>query len=1618
MEKRLPTRAGSRKRVDPQKGYRYVTPAVRLERKQISMLNPPPGPSQPPSQPPTPEPHPVSASDASARTTIVGKKGPLEEEGSSLVPRAAPPPNGESLRHSTEEPATATATAAPSSPPSSSEQQVPPPDQELTGTRKHQKEEKEPEPELKPEPETEPEQEEERRRRRKAQRTEEEATRTEELSQGTQEETQVTRQEHTQEPQAPSSRTSTTTGVRTTPTTERVDDAPPSSPPAKDEGSRGPSSTTTTTTKTTAGRPNVQFAVQPVTLETADLLEFFEEQPPARKDSSLQIAEQSVRPETATVMEFFEGQPLRQQGVHVPRSTASQETAEVIEFFEEQDHSLEEVRRPSLLTVPGPQHHGGSLPRSQRSPSPGSLHSSVGLSHLDNLIRLMEQLSNLRDENAKLRKKCDYLETTKNLLKARSELMSTSDSSSASGYQSLPPSRHKGHQHRHHHRNGSGTRDAEGGRPRLFSAEDVQCLEISESASDSRPKRPKAPMHKRSFSTGSLEVEILDETSTSEGGRIPKSKSGKSVVGAKSPKQKSKGSKWARVKKVLTGQFWYEDLGTTLKSLKELGRSAQRYSSVGTEGHEFGSSTSSSSHHHHHHHHHHQQQQRSLDTSLEGADLLTSSSSSSRLPRVASAAEASSAAATAGRSPHNVPGSGEGGGGGGVEELGTEIWMGPPGWWEQYEASRRGQGGGEEASNSSDVSSVIEVKTMYLGSKQKDTERLLKVKTLTRRQSSPSLTTKSAAAGEAGQEDGGGGGEEGGEEEVVAGEGGQGGDGGAPVHRSVSYKDEAELELPKEAMSAAPVSTAKPDSKKLHRKAWGRVKDIIHVRKDSVKKRSRRSAGGTASGGGVEREKESSEWSQGEEISEVDMEGLMEEQLSGEFGEGIVSRSTPKTSPLVVPRQPPSKSFSESPPQQQQGTDPSFVTSSSSSKMVASSSAGGTEMAALLASSLSEEFTQKLQAWQEMQLRKSSSFKMSSGGGGGESAESESRAAAAATAAATAHRDHQVVGGIGLESQELLLSTSSQVAAPPAATTAASTTSTTATATAATLHWEGAEAPERSRAKGAPPGQQQQQQQPLLSQPEAEAPLSSAAAAAALTQAEPSPTELQAPSSSISPAAINVEELQRGISESFSRKLTEWERRKYRRPTTPEMEHKGSSSRGRKEKEKEKEERSRSKKSREEKERERQEKLREREMQKVEKEQVKLEKEKVRIEKERQRAMERQAKLERMKGRLSQADTEAASSPPPGAVPAPTSAQDTMTAQYKVTADFKRKLDEWHQMKTSLTLPPDPAGTSSDGGTPSPQPAPSASPPPFGGGGGGGGGVEGRPPPLSLQPYYPDTPEERSPVDKASDVSYGDDSTSVTEESGHTRSNITSLERANSELLREVEKKEEEYAMLQEEVHKLNSKLDKVRQEHAAEMARFRRELEAGTVQGPVQLEVGELESTVRELEEKIALMENAGDQLAQSMETAAIGKWQSVEGEEVVSQQLVDMVEQMKSMLVTASTTREHAQRMLALHNFEKVYCHAMKLQVQMNNLRVSQLERNKEIMLIKRQLLLQEVNNVLLQAHITRRETELYQYRESRRYHQHQGAACPAMEHLLWTGRQRGQAAPAPSHQPAGQG
>ncbi|CAG5128903.1 unnamed protein product [Candidula unifasciata] len=98
-----------------------------------------------------------------------------------------------------------------------------------------------------------------------------------------------------------------------------------------------------------------------------------------------------------------------------------------------------------------------------------------------------------------------------------------------------------------------------------------------------------------------------------------------------------------------------------------------------------------------------------------------------------------------------------------------------------------------------------------------------------------------------------------------------------------------------------------------------------------------------------------------------------------------------------------------------------------------------------------------------------------------------------------------------------------------------------------------------------------------------------------------------------------------------------------------------------------------------------------------------------------------------------------------------------------------------------------------------------------------------------------------------------------------------SLERANKELLDSLQKKELEYAAVQEQVHQVNEKLATVRENHTTEMARFHRELARGSLSGPANLQVEELETTVGDLEDRIHMMENLGETLASSMESAAV---------------------------------------------------------------------------------------------------------------------------------------------------
>ncbi|XP_076073735.1 uncharacterized protein LOC143045245 isoform X3 [Mytilus galloprovincialis] len=1043
----------------------------------------------------------------------------------------------------------------------------------------------------------------------------------------------------------------------------------------------------------------------------------------------------------------------------------------VLEFFEEQGKTFQEQAKSLVPKV-----------KKDRSTSPSHLRQSVGLDHLDNLVKLMEQLSTLKDENSKLKKKCDYLESTKTLLQAKSAV--ETEITIPSGYHSLPVKSKLKRSPKERSRTF---------RPRLPSAEDIDVLdscESLESSSDTSPKRPKhAQIHKRSFSTGSLEIpsDIMEqsgEDDSQEGIYHTNGKMDRKMSKSPAAKRKSKISNWTWIKKVLSTKKLPEDIGFSFKSLGKIGGNVRAGSTK-----ELSVPVTSI-------------ENRSVDSGV-GSGVEADTGEGQRKSTGEVTLSNAQQGGESGSSPTSKLN---------FADLDSEIWMGPPEWLEEH----------EDEMNLVDPVSIIENKEVIVlkssAGKEENEDNLLQVP-IPRRKSSPSLLE----------------------------------------HENNSESEEKDLAEMEEYLNLRRSSSYKGRSstgevihvpeipktpKKLHRSKLSKMKYMVS--KHSVKRKlSKRSSAHS-------------------EADDLKVEGYDFDDEEGPLG-----RSTPKTSPLTL-RQ---KSIDSKLP-------PTWISHMGTSIDVLSLMGG-----------MSDEFSKKMQQWEDLKTKRSPSAVLK----------------ADSSDVSDGVFSSDSFGPVSPEFQKKM------------------------------DDWERSKSIKSTSSK----------KLFLEEKSETDLPVSR----------DVSPDGTSTPLE-ISLQSINVDDMQKKLSDSFSRKMEEWERRKYRKDgTSPTLDRKDSGGRLMK-----KEDRQKSRKSKIEKDREKLGKMRGREMRRVEIEQQKLEKEKMKIEKERLRALEREARIEKMKGRLSQPDMDAKVKSP---ILAP-------LAEYKVTTDFARKLHEWEMRKgiSSVSMATyyesqlrhaDHLQQADYSGQKDSDDELAWNEPKT---------VKGqKPPPLTLQPCL-DSPEETSPGARSSDASF-DDNTSITMES-MTENNIKSLETANVSLVEELHAKELEYEALQEEVQDLNEKVNSARVQHSKEIG-------GTTAQVPKLTQ--EMSSKLAELELKIHELQSFGDNLAQKMESAAMCKWQSIEGEEKVTTRLVELLEKMRLMLYKASQTEELTQKSSALYTFEKLYSQAMQLQVQLTNLRLSQLERNKEIVSMKRQLLLQEANNLLLQADIARRETELNWHKQHAR-------------------------------------
>ena len=571
--------------------------------------------------------------------------------------------------------------------------------------------------------------------------------------------------------------------------------------------------------------------------------------------------QQEPRPEMTRILSSKQTRPSPNLGrkstvEHAGKAIITEKTEDLMEFFQDQEKTQALPKRSASKSKP-------------RTPSPSPVRQSIGLDHLDNLVRLMEQLRNLRDENLKLKHKCEYLESTKMLLQAKTSL---EDENVFSAYQSnsLPRSKKP--------KTGSQkSTQSEGSlmriRPRLPSAEDAMCLEMDYDSDHSVKKPRMGGLYKRSYSTGSLEVpsDIMEQSGEDDLASAILSESYQDQVQhslqmAKSQdtKRKSKFSKWAKVKKVLKSQQLTENISSGIKTIKELGKGGYfKYGTVSSR--ELAVPIAAES--------------KSLDSGV-GSGMDTETQESVR-KSTSSGGEPPSPTAKFSERHIDVPTPN-------IDDDCMGIWLGPPEWLEKEREREQ-----DELMKQSSITAlsespksepgIISQSVCELGQMMDDRHLHTPIP---RRQSSPMLV-------------------DGDEEHVDSGE----------LHRTCSYTGEDEELYHKN-----------DKEKKLHKTPWGRMKHIMHTgRKDSIKKKHKKGKGSAFPF---------------EEVSEIDIEGYEAEikPTHEDYLEGPVSRSTPKTSPVVYRQKHRDKSASNSPPGK----------GKSSSTKTLSSSGGNVDVSALL----------------------------------------------------------------------------------------------------------------------------------------------------------------------------------------------------------------------------------------------------------------------------------------------------------------------------------------------------------------------------------------------------------------------------------------------------------------------------------------------------------------------------------------------------------------------------------------------------------------------------------------------------------------------------------------------
>ncbi|CAH1794348.1 unnamed protein product [Owenia fusiformis] len=1229
----------------------------------------------------------------------------------------------------------------------------------------------------------------------------------------------------------------------------------------------------------------------------------------------------------------------------------------IMEIYEEMEQiNKQKIQRQMSFKTP-------RTPRTPISPGPPSATASpkmrMGLEHLDNLASLMEELSRLKNENAKLQQKCSYLEDTRDLLKAKNEILYRQKGSSnimtrASTIGKFMKTQFDSAMYT------SSPKDV------VFNESADKMYEV-ECFNESEPQGH----HKRTQSLGSYDPDLdLQDSVKPRTPITPEKEKNKPLEYSKSMKHRSnKGSivqkSWKSIKSVFTNKPEADDYEDYVSTDHFDQRIIHNPPTIELS------------------------EVKSVDSGVESAGMRKSASSALTTP---STSLADSGSPSPRSEPVSIPASKD-------EDLYDGVWMGPPGW-----DARRGSLE-SNSSDASDSSSSIEIQRVFLKQNRKsltgheiqrsDSDSKIKPQVLKRRRSSPVLLDATADDLE--------------EMDTEL---------GSPILvRSNSQKNLSTTGSP----PYDGPRMHRSHTHRGHRSAWGRVKDIIHNRRDSIKKR----------GGQSGRLQKSDSERSSADVSEFDIDDFLahiDQEYDSSQGPQLPQQSPPiQDSPMPenLPGSPPksdllipernvseSRAKSKSPENSMSGPSPNVKKRRPLAKQHTSTvlEYGGHDMQELMTTtkpsqgksvniealmdSINPEFNKKMKEWEDLKNKRMS---ISAG-------------------ASTIHRPRATVDDCDMN--------------------------------------------RLSRDPKAPP--------------------------------------------------INFKEIQKSLTDSFNRKLQDWEKKKYRksRDCSPGAmpvvaETKSPERRGRKTKRyesksakaKERERAKSKEKSREDKEREKEikrlEKQQQKELEKLERQQQKIEKERKRLEK--LKALENELAAEELQEEGT-VRTSIGNLPIDG-----------------LSEEFAKKLQEWEEMqkKKGILIDEKPTGedpsTTRSGslkeGTHSehksvkhrayssdslvnlaregsidiqledliadikPQPDPNekeaskhtienelvnpdetdartimeqpitlittsdlnnalnAITEPVNNKDTSKSAISETPssPTLDIQPdknvetingcsqSWASTSEiidipsgqqndssSRTVIDSiglsgtSSDSKVTSTSPVVQDEACNTEDNlvqsheaIVTLKGVNRRLTEEIEEKERYENNLRDEIKRIKESIDNLNQQHNKEIESYKKELWASSKIGTAELNKKEVQSAIAELREKLADIER------QQMSQTDIKESPNQREDSEIVERLKQEIQELRHQLhveANKNSTKEDGEKEkddfpFNKEDFEKLYEVAVNLQKQLSDLSQGVTERNKVILNMRKHLLIQEVTNMLLQTDNKRKDIELTVAKEARK-------------------------------------